>query len=289
MKVEPASPEPMNQDIAAFYDATSAMWERVWGPHMHHGFYGHDGRKSVDPKMAQLDMVDELLRFAGVTEARAILDSGCGIGGSTLYLYDRLNAEKAVGLTLSPRQVVRARKRAALMDLSDSVTFSVDDATSPDLPEASFDLIWSLECLEHITHKAEYFYSARRLLRPGGRIVVAFWARRESPPELGAHEQAVIDSIAAEYHLPGLETLSQVERHVAEAGFSDIATADWTAAVAPFWGDVIRSAATPRGVFELMRTGTTAIRAALAMRHMRKGFRLGLVRFGVISAVSPES
>lgn len=31
------------EQIQQFYDASSGLWEQIWGEHMHHGYYGADG------------------------------------------------------------------------------------------------------------------------------------------------------------------------------------------------------------------------------------------------------
>ena len=48
------------QDIREFYDASSELWESIWGEHMHHGYYGVDGKKQIDRRQAQIDLIEEL-------------------------------------------------------------------------------------------------------------------------------------------------------------------------------------------------------------------------------------
>jgi hypothetical protein len=61
----------LNEGIAAFYDESSGLWERIWGEHMHHGYYPKDGLKKSNQE-AQVDMIEEVLRWAGVTEAKKV-------------------------------------------------------------------------------------------------------------------------------------------------------------------------------------------------------------------------
>jgi tocopherol O-methyltransferase len=69
----------------------------------------------------------------------------------------------------------------------------------------------------------------------------------------------------------------------------DITTADWSAEVAPFWGEVIKTALSVRGVVGLVRAGWGTIRGALVMPLMAQGLRKGLVRFVLISGVKEEN
>ena len=132
---------PLQQGIQQFYDDSSRLWEETWGEHMHHGYYGRNGTHKLPRYQAQVALMEELLHFAALAgplePARSpqhLLDAGCGIGGSTLFLAERFGAT-AVGLTLSPVQAARARERAAAAGLSDRVRFEVTDAQETGLAE----------------------------------------------------------------------------------------------------------------------------------------------------------
>jgi hypothetical protein len=73
----------LNDGIRKFYDESSGLWENMWGEHMHHGYYDPESRIRKNRKQAQIDMIDNVLAFADVTEATRMLDVGCGIGGSS--------------------------------------------------------------------------------------------------------------------------------------------------------------------------------------------------------------
>ena len=81
------------QKIAEFYDASSGLWEKIWGEHVHHGYYGSDGTLPKERRQAQIDLIEELLLWSGVNYAENILDVGCGIGGSSLYLSEKFSAQ----------------------------------------------------------------------------------------------------------------------------------------------------------------------------------------------------
>ncbi len=57
----------MNKGIAGFYDESSGLWERMWGEHMHHGYYPRDAAPKSN-QQAQIDMIEEVLKWAGVTK-----------------------------------------------------------------------------------------------------------------------------------------------------------------------------------------------------------------------------
>ncbi|KAJ6877513.1 tocopherol o-methyltransferase [Populus alba x Populus x berolinensis] len=65
-------PQELKQGIAELYDESSGVWEDIWGDHMHHGFYNPDDQVSgsgSDHRAAQIRMMQEALRFAGISVA----------------------------------------------------------------------------------------------------------------------------------------------------------------------------------------------------------------------------
>ena len=61
----------LNEGIANFYDESSGLWESMWGEHMHHGYYPKDAPPKSNQK-AQIDMIEEVLRWAGAKSATAV-------------------------------------------------------------------------------------------------------------------------------------------------------------------------------------------------------------------------
>ena len=45
------------KQIQEFYDASSSLWEQIWGEHMHHGYYGVDGKQVKERRQAQIDLI----------------------------------------------------------------------------------------------------------------------------------------------------------------------------------------------------------------------------------------
>lgn len=59
----------LKKGIAELYDESSGLWEDLWGDHMHHGFYDPNATdvSVLDHRAAQTRMIDEVLRFAGIS------------------------------------------------------------------------------------------------------------------------------------------------------------------------------------------------------------------------------
>jgi tocopherol O-methyltransferase len=61
----------LNQRIRHFYDASSGLWERVWGEHMHHGYY-EPGQTGKDRRQAQIDLIDRVIQWGQIGDLHAL-------------------------------------------------------------------------------------------------------------------------------------------------------------------------------------------------------------------------
>ncbi len=286
----------LTEKIQQFYDESSLLWERTWGEHMHHGYYGMSGRHRKDRHQAQVDLIEELLKWAEVSTAETILDVGCGIGGSTLYLADKY-AAKAVGITLSPVQAKRAGDRAIEKGIAlrafenfetteaPAVQFQVANALATPFPDSSFDFIWSMESGEHMPDKQGFLKECYRLLKPGGIFLMATWCHRDTDNLAGPltnNEKLHLDWLYQLYHLPYVVSLSDYGDIAANIGFTNLVTADWSQQVAFFWQDVANSALDPKVIAGIFQAGMETVRGAGAIALMTTGFNRGLIRYGLL-------
>ncbi|MEM9540348.1 MAG: methyltransferase domain-containing protein [Cyanobacteria bacterium P01_E01_bin.42] len=280
----------LNDRIAQFYDASSGLWEEIWGEHMHHGYYGRSGNYKINRRQAQIDLIEELLDWAKVKHPQKILDAGCGIGGSTLYLAQKYDA-RATGITLSPVQATRAEERAKNANLDQKVDFQVANALEMPFEDNSFDLIWSLESGEHMPDKSKFLQECYRVLQPSGTFIFATWCHRpvnSLAGELTADERRHLEEIYRVYCLPYVISLPEYEAIAHQGGWHDIRTDDWSIAVAPFWDRVIDSTLEPGSLLGLFNSGWTTLQAALSLGLMRRGYQRGLIRFGLLCATKRQ-
>jgi tocopherol O-methyltransferase len=277
--------QQLYQEIQEFYDASSGLWESVWGEHMHHGYYGKDGTRKLDRRQAQIDLIEELLTWAGTDHPQTILDVGCGIGGSSLYLAQKF-AARVTGITLSPVQAGRAKERSIVAGLAAQTDFQVANAMQMPFADDSFDLVWSLESGEHMPDKVKFLQECYRVLKPGGKLILATWCHRSTnaATPLTSDEEKHLQDIYRVYCLPYVVSLLDYTKIVEDCGFTDLQVDDWSTAVAPFWDVVIDSAITPQAVIGLFKAGWKTIEAALSLKLMSRGYERGLIRFGLIAA-----
>ncbi|KAJ0970920.1 hypothetical protein J5N97_018879 [Dioscorea zingiberensis] len=291
-----AAEEGLRKGIAEFYDESSGLWESIWGEHMHHGFYDPSLPASLpDHRSAQIRMIEEALRFAGVPEdsskwPKRVVDVGCGIGGSSRYLAKKYGAQ-CQGITLSSVQAQRAQALAVAEGLADKVSFKVADALDQPFPDGHFDLVWSMESGEHMPDKTKFLSELARVAAPGATIIIVTWCHRDLRPSeesLQPDEITLLNKICSAYYLPAWCSPSDYVKIAESLSLQDIKVADWSENVAPFWPAVIRSAFTWQGFTSLLRSGWKTIRGALAMPLMMEGYKKNLIKFAIITCRKPE-
>ncbi|KAF5836056.1 S-adenosyl-L-methionine-dependent methyltransferase, partial [Dunaliella salina] len=194
----------LNQGIASFYDSSSELWENMWGEHMHHGYYPA-GAPPKSNTQAQIDMIEEVIKWASVQNVKSMVDVGCGIGGSSRHILNKFPGSQAKGITLSPKQAERANALTAKAGMADRASFQVGDALAQPFPDSSFDLVWSLESGEHMPDKKKFVGELARVCAPGGKVIVVTWCHRVLQPgesSLRPEEQSLLDRICEAYYLP---------------------------------------------------------------------------------------
>jgi len=259
----------------------------VWGEHMHHGYYLPENR--TDHKQAQIDLIDECLKWADVKKnlngQKKMLDVGCGIGGSSRYIAKEYGYE-AVGITLSPYQAKRGNELALEQGLASVTDFQVADALCMPFQDNMFDLVWSLESGEHMPDKPKFVNELYRVVAPGGRIIIVTWCHRDisNQESLTKKEEKLLAKINRAYYLPKWCSVSDYVTLLNDSGARNIKTDDWSYIIAPFWKAVIKSSLNVSSIWGLLKSGLRTQRGAFAMLLMLRGFQKGLIKFGLITA-----
>lgn len=119
-----------------------------------------------------------LLACASLRPGEAVLDVACGTGLVAFQAARTVGRHGHVlGIDLSGQMVEAARRRAHAGGLS-SIRFARMDAERLDLPDASFDVALCALGLMYLPDPVLAIREMTRVLRPGGRLVVAVWGER---------------------------------------------------------------------------------------------------------------
>lgn len=101
-----------------------------------------------------------------------VADLACGAGWLAIALAQGYPAVTVDGIDIDPESIERARRNAAAEGLGeDRVRFQVVDAVEQEL-DGRFDLVTIFEAVHDLSRPVEVLESARRLLAPGGAVLV---------------------------------------------------------------------------------------------------------------------
>ncbi|WP_413936686.1 methyltransferase domain-containing protein [Nitrospira sp. BLG_1] len=276
--------------VADSYDdwTNDGILEFYWGEHIHMGHYGSPPRKK-DFLQAKSDFVHEMVRWGGLGKlpfGTTVLDVGCGIGGSSRMLA-REYGFAVTGVTLSPQQVRRAQELTAP---EVNARFQVDDALALSFPDASFDVVWSVEAGPHMPDKAQFARELMRVLKPGGILVVADWNQRDDRQvPLNWWEKPVMRQLLDQWAHPAFSSIEEFSELLEATGLvaGNVTTADWTVETLPSWLDSIwQGVIRPAGLVRFGMSGfMKSLREVPTILLMRLAFGTGLCRFGMFRAV----
>lgn len=228
----------MREAVERHYDSLSLLYRAFWGEHLHHGYWTEPGES---PRSAQEGLVALLAKRAGVRPGEEILDVGCGYGASGRWLAERLGCQ-VVGITLSRRQArFGSRRNRRLPPESRPRVLRADAAYLP-FGAARFDVVWVVECIEHLQDKEAFVQAAARLLRPGGRLALCTWLRGE---RLGVAGESLVAEVCGRFLCPSLATTSDYVRWCRDSGLRVTVAEELTDRVRPTWDVVARRIGRP--------------------------------------------
>lgn len=123
-----------------------------------------DGQPKAAWKLVERDAFLARIRKEG---RKSLLEIGAGTGEDSLF-FQQAGLE-VVATDLSPEMVSRCRAKG--------LDARTTDVLSLDFPEASFDTVWTINCLLHVpnTHFSEALMTIRKLLVPSGLLFLGVY------------------------------------------------------------------------------------------------------------------
>ena len=209
--------ENLHKEISAYYEENDLSYQNWGGPGPYHLHYGYQDDVKKDHHTSLLRMVEVLAELAGVRQGETILDAGCGVGGTTFWLAERYLVD-IHGISISPFQIRKAKEFARAN--GNRIGFSAQDFCNTSFPENSFDLVWAVESVCHAYHKEEFIQEVHRVLKPGGRLMVAdFFLNQEEITEVQRYS---LDIWLRGWAIPNLAPTSLFLRSLKEIGFKRV-------------------------------------------------------------------
>lgn len=238
--------------IRNHYDISTLFYRLLWGPHIHHGYW----EAEETPRVAQEQLTRRLANLASIKPESVVYDIGCGMGGSSIWLAQNLSCA-VTGVTLSPVQQKWASSTAALKRIKPRPTFRCADAELIEFPDESADIVWSIECTEHLFDKPKFFNRAARWLKPGGRFALLAWLAGEATLTTQQNEQVL--RVCEGMFCPSLGTQSDYVSWFEQAGLRVVDTGIWTRQVEQTW-EICRK--------RVERTGVRYLAKVLGQNHV---------------------
>ena len=113
----------------------------------------------------ELELRARLLRNE-IRPGDRVLDLGCGAGAFTQIAADA-GAGVAIGIEVAQAAIDRAKAEHPVLEFK----LAPIDGPLP-LQDASFDLVWASEVIEHVADTAIWLSEVRRVIAPGGRLLL---------------------------------------------------------------------------------------------------------------------
>lgn len=260
--------------VAAHYDELDVAYRRMWGDHVHHGYWD-DGSETVEEAVAALvALVEQRLVLE---PGQNVCDIGCGYGATAAELLSRHDVS-IVGLTLSAAQQRVASGRGH------GFTCLLRDWMDNGLETGAYDRAYAIESSEHMVDKARFFTEARRILGPGGRLVVCAWLEGERVPRWQARH--LLLPICREGRLPSMGSRADYVDLAARAGFVLADYQDISRQVRRTWSicliRLLKGMAIDPEIRRLALGGTTQSRDFMfSLPRLIIALRTGAMRYGI--------
>jgi cyclopropane fatty-acyl-phospholipid synthase-like methyltransferase len=162
---------PRQADGILVYDALQVAPALTWNDagYLNFGLWSPETQSSTEACEALLAHAAERAELAAATR---VLDVGFGTGAQDVF-FAGLTGAAILGVNQSASQTALARERIAAAGLAERVDLRRGEATRLEHPAESFDVVLCIEAAFHFETREQFFAEAHRVLRPGGRLVVA--------------------------------------------------------------------------------------------------------------------
>jgi cyclopropane fatty-acyl-phospholipid synthase-like methyltransferase len=218
-------------DVVAYYEETwldfRVLWMTLGNPAFHFGYWDEGTRRHGQ----SLDNMNRVMAdIARVSPGDRVLDAGCGIGGAAFWLA-RNRGARVQGITIVQSQALRARRLAVSRRLEGRASFSCQDYCRTAFADETFDVVWAQESVCHAEDKAAFLTEASRVLRPGGRLVMADYARALGVK--AGDDERLLTSWIRSWAIPSLPTAEDLAVWAQDAALEEVLVRDVTAAMEP--------------------------------------------------------
>lgn len=208
-----------NKEIAKHFELCEDHYKYWWNLNksksMHYGYWDNN-TKNLSEALYNINKI--MSEKVGISSKMNVLDAGCGVGGSSIWLGSNLGCN-VVGISLSEKQVKSATKYADSIGLSEKVAFAQKDYCNTDFPNESFDIVWAIESVCYAKEKIDFLSEAYRLLKPGGKVIVADFFEKKG---LAGVDKTQMGKMAYGWAINHFASIEDFSLNAKEAGFKNL-------------------------------------------------------------------
>lgn len=264
MAGDPRSLAEHDRRVVEYYTGSWLDYRMLWTERraaaMHFGYEAPGVRSHRDSVIAcNRAMADAV----GLRHGERVLDAGCGVGGTAVWLADNYAAE-VTGVNIVPSYVARARRNARRCRGAPPC-FVVADYTAIPLADASVDVVWAQESACHTPNKPALLGEAARVLAPGGRIVLAEYVLTSDTPSVA------VDAWCRSWEM-SLSTQAEWAAALDDAGFRDVVFHDVTSRMRRSLRRLARLCASCKWGADVLHA--VGLRSAAQQRNLRGGLAM---------------
>ncbi|HLG25080.1 MAG TPA: methyltransferase domain-containing protein [Candidatus Nanoarchaeia archaeon] len=208
-----------NRQVAEYYEKCEADYRLVWDLDkslaMHYGYWD---KSTKTLRQALMNSNKFLAGLAKIKNTDVVLDAGCGVGGSSIFLAKTFGCS-VIGITLSKKQVKTATENAKRNVVENRVKFEVADFTATNFKENNFDVIWAMESVCCCKNKSQFVNESFRILKKTGRLVVADYFSKRSFDD---DEAKIVEKWLDGWSVNSIEKVKSFGNFMKKAGYEDI-------------------------------------------------------------------
>jgi cyclopropane fatty-acyl-phospholipid synthase-like methyltransferase len=218
----------VEKTVADYYEMVWKIFVQWWDAEetlgLHYAYYEKHTKNFREAILNMNKFVGKLLKLDNEKPVK-ILDAGCGIGGTSIYLAQKYPNIDFTGITITPCQQKLAKKFAKERKVK-NVNFKIKSYLDTEFPSNSFDRIFGLESISYASDKEKLTKEMYRVLKPGGTFVTVdvFFSKSADTPIV----KKIHDLVCIGRGMPLDNDLiySEYKKYLKKQGFKDICMID---------------------------------------------------------------
>ena len=213
--------DEIEKNIINHYELIWPLCKKFWHSDktlgLHYGFYEKGIKNFEDAVINMNNLIERNLNLN--TKTKNVLDAGCGVGGTSIYLAEKYPKIKFIGIELTPKLVDLAKNFAEEKKV-ENVEFFIKNYVSTDFSDNYFDCIFALLSSSHAVDKREFLHEMNRIIKPDGKLIVIDIFQNNKP--FNFLTSKIYDSYLKTLSVKELVDINNFDKFLRNEGFENI-------------------------------------------------------------------